>query len=77
MNLVRKLVFRKMTPMEEKWLKLRKKLNDYRDETYYQSKIDEILSIVPQDADVLFFAVQSASKLYNFILYSTDLGMAK
>lgn len=72
-----KRVRNKMTPMEKQWLHLRKKLQEYRDETSYQNKVDEVLAMVPKTPEDLAYAVKSASKLYNFISYSVDLGMSK
>ena len=77
MNLIKKLVFRKMTPLEQQWLKLRKKLMACKNETCYTSKVEEVLSIVPHDNEELTSAVDYASKLYRFISYGSNLGMSK
>lgn len=68
---------RKLNLLEKTWLRLRKQLADYREATMYSNKVDEILSFVPQNDEELNEAIDSASKMYNFISYTLDIGMSK
>ena len=68
---------RKLNLLEKTWLRLRKQLADYREATMYSNKVDEILSFVPQNDEELNEAIDSATKMYNFISYTLDIGMSK
>ena len=68
---------RKLNLLEKTWLRLRKQLADYREATMYSNKVDEILSFVPQNNEELNEAIDSATKMYNFISYTLDIGMSK
>ena len=68
---------RKLNLLEKTWLRLRKQLADYREATMYSNKVDEILSFVPQNDEELNEAIDSASKMYNFISYTLNIGMSK
>lgn len=68
---------RKLNLLEKTWLRLRKQLADYREATMYSNKVDEILSFVPQNDEELNEAIDSATKIYNFISYTLDIGMSK
>ena len=68
---------RKLNLLEKTWLRLRKQLADYREATMYSNKVDEILSFVPQNDEELNEAIDSATKMYNFISYTLVIGMSK
>ena len=68
---------RKLNLLEKTWLRLRKQLADYREATIYSNKVDEILSFVPQNDEELNEAIDSATKMYNFISYTLNIGMSK
>ena len=68
---------RKLNLLEKTWLRLRKQLADYREGTMYSNKVDEILSFVPQNDEELNEAIDSATKMYNFISYTLNIGMSK
>lgn len=68
---------RKLNLLEKTWLRLRKQLADYREATMYSNKVDEILSFVPQNDEELNEAIDSATKMYNFISYTLNIGMSK
>ncbi len=68
---------RELNLLEKTWLRLRKQLADYREATMYSNKVDEILSFVPQNDEELNEAIDSATKMYNFISYTLVIGMSK